>query len=90
VKGSLMKKVIALIAAALLVIIAPPWIRYYGVAYELRNVPPEHRAFEFDISMIDLKYLYIDLLSKPLAVSLLLAAVALYVYERRRSRLRTG
>jgi hypothetical protein len=79
-----MKKVIALIAASIVSLIAPPWIRYYGVAYELRDVPPEKRAFVFDVTTIDLKYLYLELLSVPVAIALLLAAIGIYIYERKK------
>jgi signal transduction histidine kinase len=65
---------------------APPWIRYYGVAYVLRDVPPERRAFAFDVTTIDMKYLLIKLLSVPCAILLLATAVALYVYERQKEQ----
>jgi hypothetical protein len=82
-----MKKVVALIAASIVSLIAPPWIRYYGVAFELRNVPPERRAFELDITTIDIKYMLIELLSVPLAILLLLAAIGIYIYERKKNNL---
>jgi hypothetical protein len=82
-----MRKVIALIAASIVFLAAPPVIRHYGVAYELMDVCSERHALVSNSPAIDHDptYLLIEFLSTPVALVLTWAAVGIHIYERKKS-----
>jgi hypothetical protein len=76
-----MKKILALVSSAVALFVAPSLIRHYGIAYELKDVPPEKRGLVFDVTTIEMKYFFIDFLLIPLGFVLLLVALFLFVRE---------
>lgn len=82
-----MKQVIALIAASIVFLAAPPLIRHYGIAHELMEVCSERHAFVSNSPAIDNDptYLLIEFLSTPVALVLTSAAVGIHIYERKKS-----
>lgn len=79
-----MKKVVGLIVTSIVLIFCSRLALKYGIAYELRNVPREKWAFAMDVTMIREKWKFIEIASMGIAAMSLLAAVAIYVYEKRK------
>lgn len=81
-----MKKVVALIAASGSLIFFSRWALTSGVAYSLRDIPPEKHAFALDVTTIREQWWLLGNGSMMLAVVLFLTAIFVYLYERRRSK----
>ncbi len=81
-----MKKAIALIVASISLISFSRWALTSGVAYSLRDVPPEKYAFALDVTSIREQWWLMGNGAMMLAVVLFLTAIFVYLYERRRSK----
>ena len=84
-----MMKVIALLALSLALIVYSRWAGEHGVAYSLRDLPPEQHAFALDVTATGEMWLLAEYGSLGLAGVLLILSAVVYFAERagRQSRL---